>query len=382
MLRNVLSRQLRPLARHPSAHRKLSTVRTIASKGATAAKYVSGTLGGVIIASYLTANVLGDPLPKETTNRPYHWISPEAQTLIARSYERHNKLADSNKDSLDKLSVPEMMRNNAQLVKMSTDLNAHYEPQKLRDRLSYVLMTSLEHLMHLFFREKYDHHAVTLETLAAVPGIVASAFRHARSLRQMQPDHGWINPLQEEAENERMHLLIWMQVTQPTWLERQFVTISQGAYALSYGILYGFSPSTAHRFVGYLEEAAVSAYTDFIAALDSGAIENKPAPVIAREYYNLPKEATIRDVALRVRADEYMHRDFNHELGDMHTNGHQNLCPNFMSTEIGKRRVPAGPWERTSTGTLKRTWTDDSKWDDEPVNEPKLPQPGSFGVSQ
>ncbi|KNC83551.1 hypothetical protein SARC_04198 [Sphaeroforma arctica JP610] len=342
------------------------------------AKYTAGVFGGVLIASYVTANLLGDPLPKEASARPYHWISPEAQTLIARSYERHNKLADPTKENQTKLTPEEMKRNNIQLESMATDLEAHYDPKGIRDRVSYGLMKGLEQLMHLFFREKYDHHAVTLETLAAVPGIVASAFRHARSLRQMQADHGWINPLQEEAENERMHLLIWMQVTQPTWIERQFVTFSQGAYALSYGILYGFSPATAHRFVGYLEEAAVTAYTDFITAIDAGAIENKPAPVVAREYYNLPKEATIRDVALRVRADEYMHRDFNHELGDMHENGNQNKSPNFMSSDVSKRRVPAGPWERTETGTLVRTWTDVSKWDDEPVNSPLLPQPGSF----
>ncbi len=31
-----------------------------------------------------------------------------------------------------------------------------------------------EWLMGLFFRDKYDHHAVTLETIAAVPGVVGA----------------------------------------------------------------------------------------------------------------------------------------------------------------------------------------------------------------
>ncbi len=34
--------------------------------------------------------------------------------------------------------------------------------------------------------------------------------RHMRSLRRMERDHGWIGVLLEEAQNERMHLLIWL----------------------------------------------------------------------------------------------------------------------------------------------------------------------------
>ena len=65
-------------------------------------------------------------------------------------------------------------------------------------------MWGAEWLMSCFFRDKYDHHAVTLETVAAVPGIVGAAHRHLRSLRRMERDNGWIHPLEEEAENERM----------------------------------------------------------------------------------------------------------------------------------------------------------------------------------
>jgi len=46
-----------------------------------------------------------------------------------------------------------------------------------------------------------------LETVAAVPGMIAGMMRHMKSLRRMERDHGWIGMLLEEAENERMHLL-------------------------------------------------------------------------------------------------------------------------------------------------------------------------------
>ena len=47
---------------------------------------------------------------------------------------------------------------------------------------------------------------VFLETVAGVPGSVASTLRHLASLRRMKRDGGWINSLMSEAENERMHV--------------------------------------------------------------------------------------------------------------------------------------------------------------------------------
>jgi len=43
---------------------------------------------------------------------------------------------------------------------------------------------------------------IVLESVAGVPGFVAAAFRHFKSLRTLQRDHGWILTLLEEAENE------------------------------------------------------------------------------------------------------------------------------------------------------------------------------------
>ena len=64
--------------------------------------------------------------------------------------------------------------------------------------------------------------------------------------------------------------------------------------------------------MGYLEETACHEYTLFLNAIDSGRIPNVPAPEIAKKYWNLAPNATLRDVVLVVRADECMHRDVNH----------------------------------------------------------------------
>ena len=72
------------------------------------------------------------------------------------------------------------------------------------------------------------------------------------------------------------------------------------------------SPRTAHRVVGYFEEEAVISYTHYLKELDEGRSPNVPAPAIARHYWKLPDDATLRDVVLVVRADEAHHRDVNH----------------------------------------------------------------------
>jgi ubiquinol oxidase len=64
--------------------------------------------------------------------------------------------------------------------------------------------------------------------------------------------------------------------------------------------------------VGYFEEEAVISYTLYLQEIDEGRSPNVPAPYIAKHYWKLPADATLRDVVLKVRADEAHHRDVNH----------------------------------------------------------------------
>ena len=103
-------------------------------------------------------------------------------------------------------------------------------------------------------------------------------------------------------------------MTQPSLIERLLVIAAQITYTTFYTFAYIVSPRFAHRLVGYLEEEAVDAYTAFLKAIDAGDIPNSKAPEIAIKYWNLSPDATLRYVVLVVRADECMHRDYNHEL--------------------------------------------------------------------
>jgi len=190
------------------------------------------------------------------------------------------------------------------------------KPVTLGDKSALAFMRFLRVFTHAFFRENYGHHAVCLETVASVPPMVASALRHFESLRRMKHDHGWVHMLLEEAENERIHLLTWMEVIKPTFLERMLVVAAQVSYTTFYTAAYIVNPSWCHRLTGYLEEEATAAYTSYLEAIDKGALPNGPAPEIAKKYWNLSEDATIRDVVLCIRAEEMHHRDFNHKLAD------------------------------------------------------------------
>jgi ubiquinol oxidase len=199
---------------------------------------------------------------------------------------------------------------------IEVDLLRRHAPEDLNDRIAFAFTKALRFIADTFFAKRYGHRAVVLETVAAVPGMVGGMAQHLRSLRRMKDDEGWIRTLLEEAENERMHLMTFIEVAKPSWFERLLVLAAQGVFFNLYFVVYLFFPRTAHRIVGYFEEEAVVSYTSYLAELDAGCTPNPPAPQIAIDYWRLPANATLRDVVIAVRADEAGHRDVNHRMAD------------------------------------------------------------------
>ena len=192
----------------------------------------------------------------------------------------------------------------------------HYAPKYFRDRIAYAFVKFLRFFADVFFARRYGHRAVVLETVAAVPGMVGGALQHLRALRRMEGDNGWIHTLLAEAENERMHLMTFIHIAQPSKFERLLILFAQGFFYNVFFLLYLISAKTAHRVVGYLEEEAVYSYTEYLAGVDSGTYVNVPAPRIAIDYWKLPSDARLRDVIIAVRDDEAHHRDVNHQFSD------------------------------------------------------------------
>lgn len=196
------------------------------------------------------------------------------------------------------------------------DLTTHHAPATFGDRVALKTVKFMRLFADAFFSKRYGHRAVVLETVAAVPGMVGGLLQHLKALRHIRDDQGWIRELLEEADNERMHLMTFIHVAQPSRFERAVIMIGQAIFYNAYFWLYLFAPRIAHRIVGYLEEEAVVSYTQYLAQIDAGHVENVPAPQIAIDYWKLGPTARLREVVIAVRADEAGHRDRNHEMAD------------------------------------------------------------------
>ncbi|MEO6152346.1 MAG: alternative oxidase, partial [Croceibacterium sp.] len=130
----------------------------------------------------------------------------------------------------------------------------HHAPSGFSDRFALGFTKLLRFTADTFFAKRYGHRAIVLETVAAVPGMVGAMFTHLTCLRRMKDDEGWIRTLMEEAENERMHLMTFIEIAKPTLFERLVILLAQWVFLALFSILYLLSSRTAHRVVGYFEE--------------------------------------------------------------------------------------------------------------------------------
>lgn len=170
-------------------------------------------------------------------------------------------------------------------------------------------------------KNKILYRAIFLETIAAIPGMVAAIIRHFRSLRNMSRDGGMLNMFIEEANNERMHLLTFIRMKEPGYLFRAAVIGSQFGFGTFFLTAYIINPTWCHRFIGYIEEEAVHTYTKILNEFDNAeegselyVWKEEDAPKIAKGYWHLGEYGNVHDVMKAVRADEAEHRDVNHAV--------------------------------------------------------------------
>ena len=187
------------------------------------------------------------------------------------------------------------------------------KPENFSDFFALSMTKFFRLIADTFFAKRYGHRAVVLETIAGVPGMVAGMLIHLRSLRKMQTGYGpQIREMLAEAENERMHLMFFIEIAKPNAFERLLVITAQGVFMTFYLFMYVFFPMTSHRMIGYFEDEAVKSYTEYLELVESGSVMNINAPKIAIEYYGLSNKAKLSDLIRCVREDEMHHSDVNH----------------------------------------------------------------------
>ena len=191
------------------------------------------------------------------------------------------------------------------------------KPKNFSDFFALSMTKFFRLIADTFFAKRYGHRAVVLETIAGVPGMVAGMLIHLRSLRSMQTGYGaQIREMLAEAENERMHLMFFIEIAKPNAFERLLVIAAQGVFMTFYLFMYIFFPKTSHRMIGYFEDEAVKSYTEYLELVENGLVMNIRAPKIAIDYYGLPKKARLSDLIRSVRADEMHHSEVNHSYAD------------------------------------------------------------------
>ena len=161
---------------------------------------------------------------------------------------------------------------------------------RISDAFAFSMTRFFRLIADSFFLKRYGHRAVVLETVAGVPGMVAGVWMHFKSLRRMKAGYGeQIREMLAEAENERMHLMFFIEIARPNTLERFIVLFSQLVFGIFYLFMYAFFTRTAHRMIGYFEDEAVNSYTEYLNMVETGELEDSPAPPLAINYYNLSK---------------------------------------------------------------------------------------------
>ncbi|KAK3312236.1 mitochondrial alternative oxidase [Apodospora peruviana] len=269
-----------------------------------------------------------------------------ARLLATAAISKHEKTLDKNTTGLG--SLPLTWPHKGWTEKMLLDVvPSHREPRTVGDRFAWrvtrICRWAMDFVTGMGPEQKVDskhpttavaaHRPLTesqwlvrfifLESIAGVPGMVAGALRHLHSIRRLKPDHGWIKTLLEESYNERMHLLTFLQMYQPSRLMRFMVFAAQGIFYNTFFISYLVSPKICHRFVGYLEEEAVHTYTRCLREMDAGSLlgwtkEDFKIPDIAVKYWNMQEgRRSMRDLILHIRADEASHRGVNHTLSNL-----------------------------------------------------------------
>jgi len=217
---------------------------------------------------------------------------------------------------------------NDELEKVSIE---KHEPVTMSDHFMKGVMNILYHGFN--FVTGYDPvdpsprsvawRLIILESFAGVPGFVAAGFRHFYSLRTLKRDHGAIYTFLEEAENERMHLLVCLKMFEASPITRALCVAAQFGMTPFLALTYAVHPGSMHRFVGYLEETAVETYTNLVEKTTTPGTklhdewQGLAAPGIAKAYWKLDRDAKWVDCLQHMLADESHHRDVNHTFATL-----------------------------------------------------------------
>ena len=225
-----------------------------------------------------------------------------------------------------------------EIQKCIAEKDKKFEPQSISDHIMVNIMRGLYHTFNAITGYKEENpttksiewRLIVLESFAGVPGFLAAAFRHFYSLRTLKKNEPFIFTLLEEANNERMHLLVCLKQFNASLPTRLLVMSAQFTMVPFLMLVYALHPPAMHRFVGHLEETAVHTYANIIHNIETPGTNlhrdwaGLAAPKMAIDYWQLPPDADWLLVMKHVLADEAHHRDVNHGIASLGSDPQEN----------------------------------------------------------
>jgi len=112
-----------------------------------------------------------------------------------------------------------------------------------------------------------------------------------------------------EAGNKQARLQILMEMHSLGIVGQSSVRMSQGVLAKGFLMARFITPRFCKWFGNYVDEEQVQAYSLLLEDMDAGQLprlSNVPASVLARKHYDLPEGASLREVFLRMKAEDML----------------------------------------------------------------------------
>ncbi|KAL4431204.1 hypothetical protein ABPG75_006460 [Micractinium tetrahymenae] len=160
---------------------------------------------------------------------------------------------------------------------------------------------------------------------------------HARSVVLNRPDNGWLHTLAMEVDCMRCQHAAWTELETPSLAWRLFDIFLTLNLLSQCCLVYLLAPSVIHSYQVYRAEEDIWWLSAALSMLDEpGRLprwERRAAPAAARAYYGLGPDATVKDMLLRMRADEVCIRDINWRLAG--------LAPGTPSEAVAVRQLRA-----------------------------------------
>jgi ubiquinol oxidase len=199
---------------------------------------------------------------------------------------------------------------------MESDSFTQHHPHTLGDYFSRSIVLFVYRFAKIVFGSSYIEHALVLESALVSMQTSAAAHVQYAAIRHLRADRELIEELLGEASGGHLHVLVLKRFTVVSWYAKAGIWKIQFSYVPFFRLLYVLSPRTAHRLVAYAHERLAGIYADLLLGLISGSIENKTAPPIATQYWNLPEGASLIELVNQLIADTAKNRDYNHLLAD------------------------------------------------------------------